>query len=93
MSSRELLDEFRKSTNGRNPYQVVIFRYHMSYSHTNGPFDVHNVDLVELMHVLLPRDGISESQFNQVLNYELDQIIKVPISFLFFFFAYHQLFD
>ncbi|XP_074358514.1 protein argonaute 16-like [Apium graveolens] len=44
---RELLDVFRKSTDGRMPSQVIIFR-----------------------------DGVSESQFNQVLNYELDQIIK-----------------
>ena len=34
---------------------------------------------VNLCMVLLPRDGVSESQFNQVLNNELDQMIKVPI--------------
>lgn len=28
---------------------------------------------------LLSRDGVSESQFNQVLNMELDQIIEVSI--------------
>lgn len=28
--------------------------------------------------LLLFRDGVSESQFNQVLNHELDQMIKVP---------------
>lgn len=26
------------------------------------------------------RDGVSESQFNQVLNIELEQIIKVPVA-------------
>lgn len=30
------------------------------------------------------RDGVSESQFSQVLNYELDQIIKVLYTGIFF---------
>lgn len=29
---------------------------------------------------ILVRDGVSESQFNQVLNIEVDQIIKVVFS-------------
>ncbi|KAL6535929.1 Protein argonaute 16 [Orobanche hederae] len=44
---RELLLDFYKTSNGRKPGQVIIFR-----------------------------DGVSESQFAQVLNIELDQIIK-----------------
>lgn len=37
-----------------------------------------SISLLELMHVLLHRDGVSESQFNEVINNELDQIKKVP---------------
>ncbi|CAN6574208.1 unnamed protein product [Malus baccata var. baccata] len=44
---RELLVDFYKTSNGRKPTQIIVFR-----------------------------DGVSESQFNQVLNIELDQIIK-----------------
>ncbi|KAK6134690.1 hypothetical protein DH2020_031615 [Rehmannia glutinosa] len=44
---RELLVDFYKTSNGRKPAQVIVFR-----------------------------DGVSESQFAQVLNIELDQIIK-----------------
>ena len=38
-----------------------------------------NVDLFGGICVLFPRDGVSESQFSQVLNIEIDQIIKVII--------------
>ncbi|PIA35479.1 hypothetical protein AQUCO_03500087v1 [Aquilegia coerulea] len=44
---RELLVEFYKSSQGRKPEQIIIFR-----------------------------DGVSESQFPQVLNIELEQIVK-----------------
>nr|XP_004296440.2 PREDICTED: protein argonaute 16-like [Fragaria vesca subsp. vesca] len=44
---RELLVDFFKTSNGRKPTQIIVFR-----------------------------DGVSESQFNQVLNIELDQIVK-----------------
>ncbi|KAL3652627.1 Protein argonaute 16 [Castilleja foliolosa] len=44
---RELLLDFYKTSNGRKPSQIIIFR-----------------------------DGVSESQFAQVLNIELNQIIK-----------------
>ncbi|CAA0816047.1 Protein argonaute 6 [Striga hermonthica] len=44
---RELLVDFYKTSDGRKPTQIIIFR-----------------------------DGVSESQFSQVLNIELDQIIK-----------------
>ncbi|KAI3858531.1 hypothetical protein MKW92_031234 [Papaver armeniacum] len=43
----ELLQDFYKSSGGRKPEQIIIFR-----------------------------DGVSESQFNQVLNIELNQIIE-----------------
>ncbi|EXC25516.1 Protein argonaute 16 [Morus notabilis] len=43
----ELLVDFYRTSNGRKPTQIIVFR-----------------------------DGVSESQFNQVLNIELDQIIK-----------------
>ncbi|KAG7012021.1 Protein argonaute 16, partial [Cucurbita argyrosperma subsp. argyrosperma] len=45
--SRELLLDFYKTSNGRKPTQIIVFR-----------------------------DEVSESQFNQVLNIELDQIVK-----------------
>ncbi|KAK7322500.1 hypothetical protein VNO77_25881 [Canavalia gladiata] len=44
---RELLKDFKNTSGGMNPQQIIIFR-----------------------------DGVSESQFNQVLNIELDQIIE-----------------
>ncbi|XP_041996009.1 protein argonaute 16-like [Salvia splendens] len=44
---RELLLDFYKTSNGRKPTQIIVFR-----------------------------DGVSESQFAQVINIELDQIIK-----------------
>ncbi|KAG6572421.1 Protein argonaute 16, partial [Cucurbita argyrosperma subsp. sororia] len=44
---RELLLDFYKTSNGRKPTQIIVFR-----------------------------DEVSESQFNQVLNIELDQIVK-----------------
>ncbi|KAL5716047.1 Protein argonaute 16 [Ranunculus cassubicifolius] len=44
---RELLVDFRHSSQGRKPEQIIIFR-----------------------------DGVSESQFDQVLNIELEQVIK-----------------
>ncbi|XP_022930861.1 protein argonaute 16-like [Cucurbita moschata] len=44
---RELLLDFYRTSNGRKPAQIIVFR-----------------------------DGVSESQFNQVLNIELDQIVK-----------------
>ncbi|KAF5746116.1 protein argonaute 16 [Tripterygium wilfordii] len=44
---RELLLDFYRTSQGRKPKQIIVFR-----------------------------DGVSESQFNQVLNIELDQIIK-----------------
>lgn len=33
------------------------------------------------MPAFVLRDGVSESQFNQVLNIELEQIIKVTAAF------------
>ncbi|KAA8526554.1 hypothetical protein F0562_008243 [Nyssa sinensis] len=44
---RELLLDFYRTSNGRKPAQIIVFR-----------------------------DGVSESQFNQVLNNELNQMIK-----------------
>ncbi|KAI6672750.1 hypothetical protein NL676_000656 [Syzygium grande] len=44
---RELLIDFYRSSNGRKPTQIIIFR-----------------------------DGVGESQFNQVLDIELEQIVK-----------------
>ncbi|KAK3404423.1 hypothetical protein EUGRSUZ_K00736 [Eucalyptus grandis] len=44
---QELLLDFYRSSTGRKPTQIIIFR-----------------------------DGVSESQFNQVLNIELEQIVK-----------------
>nr|GMD36953.1 protein argonaute 16-like [Ipomoea batatas] len=38
-------------------------------------------------HIIVFRDGVSESQFNQVLNIELDQMIKVIWSLFNFFFS------
>ncbi|KAF2284877.1 hypothetical protein GH714_031784 [Hevea brasiliensis] len=44
---RELLVEFFRTSNGRKPKQIIVFR-----------------------------DGVSESQFSQVLNIEVEQMIK-----------------
>ncbi|KAJ6873857.1 hypothetical protein NC651_032641 [Populus alba x Populus x berolinensis] len=57
---RELLVDFFQTSKGHKPKQIIVF------SCTRDAFEI-------AFHF---RDGVSESQFNQVLNIELEQIIK-----------------
>jgi eukaryotic translation initiation factor 2C len=72
---RELLVDFYTSSNKRKPEHIIIFRYV-----TSELLSLHFSHLYFLILVVsmfnASRDGVSESQFNQVLNIELDQIIE-----------------
>ncbi|CAN1220050.1 Protein argonaute 16 [Linum perenne] len=79
---RKLFVSFYKSS-GHKPRQIIIFRYEHRYNILlicityafNVSFPVYIMATIDnSMHF---RDGVSESQFNQVLNIELPQIIKL----------------
>ncbi|KAK9155508.1 hypothetical protein Sjap_002988 [Stephania japonica] len=57
---RELLIDFYQTSQHRKPTQIIIFR----------------TSVYQSIYGFACRDGVSESQFNQVLNIELEQIVK-----------------
>ncbi|KAF7154526.1 hypothetical protein RHSIM_Rhsim01G0196300 [Rhododendron simsii] len=71
---REALLEFYVSSGKRKPDQIIIFRFEVSpiiYLYVDGKSGYTSTTWHGIN-----RDGVSESQFNQVLNIELDQIIE-----------------
>ncbi|CAL5406248.1 unnamed protein product [Camellia sinensis] len=67
---RELLVEFYKTSNGRKPGQIIVFSLSTKKVGRRLPTCFQSTPSRHCW------DGVSESQFNQVLNNELDQIIK-----------------
>ncbi|KAK4408330.1 protein argonaute 4 [Sesamum angolense] len=76
---RELLVDFYASSGKRKPDQIIIFSQHEYSTLINWSTIDLAFPLLWALSVLSwckIRDGVSESQFNQVLNIELNQIIE-----------------
>lgn len=81
---RQLLIDFYNSSKHRKPDQIIIFRYkgvislllkdcrYITIFFPSIKFNNLHSNLLRSIY----RDGVSESQFSQVLNIELEQIIK-----------------
>lgn len=51
----------------------------LSFIYINSSLSLYSYKILAFELYAIFRDGVSESQFNQVLNIELEQIIQVPI--------------